>query len=50
VLVVLYVYVGIIASTGVWLIISAAQATRTHRVRPDRPSLGDEAEGWLKRQ
>jgi hypothetical protein len=50
VLVVLCVYVGIIASTGVWLIVSATQATRTHRLRPDTPSLADEAEGWLKRQ
>jgi hypothetical protein len=43
------VYVGIIASTRVWLIISATQATRTHRLRAERPSLADEAEGWLKR-
>jgi hypothetical protein len=48
VLVLLYVYAAMIASTGAWLIISAGRAERGRLGQRGRPSIADEVEVWLR--
>ena len=48
VLVLLYVYAAMIASTGAWLLIGAVHAEHSRLGQRRRPSIAEEVEVWLR--